>query len=175
MIYILLFGSAIFYIATQALNDIIGVELGFSPTQWSYVVTLIFLVSAVVSQALPYLERRYSVDKVFVVTLLGVALSLIATPYFGLLLGALVVILRFALQTIGDNAASIIVNKQTPSRDRATTLSTYNLLAHLPYALGASAMGAYINSSSSLWFSFYLGLFVVLVVVSNLVLRKKAS
>jgi hypothetical protein len=51
----------------------------------------------------------------------------------------------------------VVVNTEITSKNRATTLSTLNLLTMLPYALSAGWIGGYIDRTSPNQFAWVMG------------------
>ncbi|MBU1085402.1 hypothetical protein KKB06_03585, partial [Patescibacteria group bacterium] len=64
---------------------------------------------------------------------------------------------------INKNITSEIVNQSTKSKYRATTISTFNLLLIIPYALIAIFIGKFIDSFSARIFAVYFGIFLFIV------------
>jgi hypothetical protein len=70
-------------------------------------------------------------------------------------------LLGIVSEVVYNNSTSVLVNQNTESKVRATTLSTLSLLRSLPYAMGGSLVGALVLLSGgaknfSLWFGLIL-------------------
>lgn len=162
--------AAVIYMVYQVVNDILGVEFGFSPWQWSMVTMVVFFVSALGSLMTPKLIRWVGKKYSYIIATCIVGLTLIISPWLTLMIGGLSVLIRFIFTTITNNIASVWINENTDSRYRATTLSTYNLLTNLPYAITAYFLGAIMQLWSGKWFAFALG--VILLVILLPMLRR---
>jgi hypothetical protein len=69
-----------------------------------------------------------------------------------------------------------MINKQTESKYRATTISTFNMLKNLPYVLTAAFIGRLMDIISARHFAFYFGLALLAVLLlQKLTLDKKKS
>ena len=92
-----------------------------------------------------------------------------------ILFGVLLMV-RVIMEVIYDNASSTVINRNTDSSVRATTLSSLSLLRSLPYAIGGSFIGSAVQmvggaKNFSMWFG--LTLMAVTVVLSNRIEREK--
>ena len=105
-----------------------------------------------------------------------IAASLIISPVAGLVLGGLMVLLRYNVAPIFNNLASIMINQHTESKYRATTISTFNMIKNLPYVLSAFFIGRLMDIISARLFAFYFGLaLLIVIVIQQLLLPKKQS
>jgi len=93
----------------------------------------------------------------------------------GAIVGIMLIVMRIASSTTFRNSRSVIINKEISSRNRATTLSTLTLLTELPYALGASLIGLYIDRTSPNEFAYLLGVGIVAILIIIFALRRSGS
>jgi len=162
---LMLLSTAVFIVITdEMLNDILAVEFGFSETQLGIFIAACFLLSAGASQLTPYLKKRLGEIQGLLLMGFIIALSLIISPLAGLILGGLSLIIRFSLQAIYNNFISIIVNRNTSSQYRATTLSTFNMIKNMPYVLTAFLAGTLVDIFSAQSIAFVLGIILVVLV-----------
>jgi predicted MFS family arabinose efflux permease len=68
---------------------------------------------------------------------------------------------------------SIIVNKEIPSKNRATTLSTVALLAKIPYSIAALFIGSFFDKGRFQEFLIGLGLLIFIILFLNLIFTQK--
>jgi uncharacterized membrane protein len=81
-----------------------------------------------------------------------------------------------SFNTINQIITSKLINDQTPSENRATTLSTFNMLLSLPYILMATWIGFLADKYTVQGVVFWLGIvmFAGLVIsVGNLWLKRR--
>jgi hypothetical protein len=102
--------------------------------------------------------------------------SYVVSPYVGLVVGGLSLIIRSSTQSIFGNLASVEINNNTESKYRSTTISTFNMIKNLPYILTAYFIGSISDILSAKQTSFYLGLIlIVFLVIVYLVKRDKSN
>lgn len=175
----LLVGTGIFLvIASQVLNDVLGVEFGFQPQQFGIISASMYLIASAATQLVPILRKKLSSVSIVLITALGIAGTFIVSPFLGFMTGAFILGLRWCLQYMYDSTASIIVNTNAVSKYRATTISTLNMLKNLPYALAAYSLGSVMEHASARMFAYYLGiamLGVIAVAYTFLQSNKKFS
>lgn len=80
---------------------------------------------------------------------------------------------RFTMQTVFDNLSSEIINHNTDSAYRATTLSTFNLIQSIPYVLTAFFLGALADIYSAITLAFLLGLFLLFYLGVHVLLKRR--
>ena len=79
--------------------------------------------------------------------------------------GGLILAFRSSLMAIFESLVSIVVNNNTESKYRATTLSTFNMIKNTPYVLTAYFIGRISDTISAKNTAVLLGitLFILLV------------
>ena len=157
--------GGILLICEEMLDSVLALEFGFKPQSSGVLFSVVFLVSAVVSQLSPSLNRHLgSIKSLFLISLV-VGLSFIISPYVGIVLGGLSLIIRNSSGMLYHNLASVVINEQTESKYRATTLSTFNMLKNLPYVFTAYLFGHYMDIIGARQFTFILGLVVIALII----------
>lgn len=161
---LLIIPGSIMVATENVINDATAVEYGFSSTQLGILATCLYLFGAYVSSRTDFILKRYARNTLYIMMAGLYIVSLLATPYLTLYAGALLLIFRLGIQTLYGNLTSVVVNENTESRYRATTLSTYNLIHNIPYVLSATGIGLLMNAFTARTFSFYLGIGVAIAV-----------
>jgi MFS family permease len=150
-------------IAHQLLNDVLAVEFGFKSHQLGILLGVLSLLSAVASQAAPWLGKHFKINNFFFLIGALIALTLIVSPYVGLVLGGAALFARVIFQVIFRNLVSVAINNEIESKYRATTLSTFNLLKNIPYIIVAYYIGYLMDLFTARIFAAGLGIILLLV------------
>jgi len=161
-------------IADEMLNDILAVEFGFNEKQLGIFVAVIFLISAGISQIAPKIRRHFK--ETDAILLMGglIAITFAVSPLAGLFLGGLSLIFRASFKTVYENLASVIINNRTPSRYRATTISTFNMIKNLPYMISAYFLGTLMDLFTAKRFAFVLGILLFFLILVQLLKFRSA-
>jgi len=175
-IYLLLTIGCIFVVSTQSLDSILGIEFGFNDRSLSILTAAILLITSVSVQFVPKLRRKFgNIISLFLVGITGVFIYFLS-PFVSILFGGLILILRQISDSFFENLSSNVINNSVPSKFRATSISTFNMIKQLPYAVGAFFLGAIMDNITARNFAFILGiLLLILLVASYLNLRKNSS
>lgn len=165
-------------IAFEVLNDVLLVEFKFSEKQLGLIAAVIYLTSAGIAQLAPIIGRKLKPKKSAVVSGGIIALSFVASPFVNMIFGGLTVLLRNAGQIVLENNVSVLVNRSTDSKYRATTISTFEMIKKLPYVLTAFFIGRVMDLWSGKTFAFWLGIImlaVLIIVISKLTKPLKSA
>lgn len=164
LIFFLVSIASIGVVADEMLNDVLAVEFGFQPHQLGVFIAVVSLISAAVSQFSSRIIRR--VGSINTVVLLGLILSMtyLLSPWVGIVVGGLTLLLRVSFQSIVHNATSGVINQHTESRYRATTLSSFNMIKNLPYVFSAYLLGSLMDIITVRIFAFVLGIAVLAII-----------
>src|SRR2546423_1137885 len=109
----------------------------------------------------PSLEKYISYQKTILVIGILIALSLLVSPWLGMILGGILLIFRSSLQAMYINLSSVFINHHTESKYRATTLSTFSLLRNIPYLIAAYFLGSFADTYSAIVLSSILGIILL--------------
>lgn len=173
---LLLSVGSILIISDEMLNDILAVEFGFTAIQLGIFASVIALITAGFSQLTPYIRNKITDAKIIIVIGIFVAITFMISPLVGIIIGGISLIIRSCLQTTYHNMASIMINKNTESKYRATTISTYNMIKNLPYVLSAFILGSLMDFFTAKNFAFALGLLLIsLTMIQAVKLRKEIN
>ncbi len=158
---ILLIIGSIMTVSDEMIDSILAFEFGFTPVTLGIFTSVVFAFAALVSQ----LSSKLNLTKHFHLFILGllVALSFIISPFVGIVFGGLSIILRNGLRLLAINTSSVLINQSAESKYRATTISTFNMLKNIPYALSAFYIGTLMDNISAKLFTFYLGLILLIM------------
>src|SRR5690606_32758416 len=94
------------------------------------------------------------------------SISIFISPFIGLYLGGLTILLREFFNSYPDTLATKILNGKVESNVRATTISAYYMVKGLPYALTAFFIGAFIDAYTAS-ISLVVLLFIFLAVLAT--------
>lgn len=156
-------------ILDEMLYSFLGVEFGLKAESIGIVWAIIFLVSAVAVQTTPFIRKSLGDKKAIVLTGSIIALTLIVSPILGLTLGVISILFSSTFLAILTNLTSIIINKNTESKYRATTLSTFNMIKNIPYVLSAYFIGSLSDSISAKNSAFVLGIILIFFLVFQMI------
>lgn len=155
-------------ICFEMLEDILAVEFGFQAHQLGLFWAVVTLSAGLASQLTPILKRKFNIRFLYMAIGTVIATALFVSPWAGFLAGALSIFIRDILLVVFDNLTSIIINNNTESRFRATTISTFNLARSIPYIFVAYFIGYIMDVFSGRVFAAGLGamLFISLLVAA---------
>lgn len=160
-------------IANEMLDYFLGAEFGFSEIQLGILWGVIYIISAVATQATPYLRKIFKNNLSIILTGVVMAVTFIISPFLGLVLGGISLGIRASLESVFGNLASITINQNTESKFRATTLSTFNMIKNIPYVLSAYFIGSISDKLSAKTTAMYLGILLLVFIVVQLFLSQK--
>jgi len=164
-----------YWIAAQILGVSQAREYGMGPREVSWLWGAGSLISIIVSWNFARFLGLLGEKKLVTMAATMMVLSFVLAKYVGLPAGVALVLMRFASSSAFRNVRTVIVNTWISSKNRATALSTLNLLTQAPYILLAPFFGSFIDQTSPNQFAWLLGLGIVAVVGAThlLYLRKK--
>lgn len=131
-----------------------------------------YIISAIASKAFMGLNNRFGGITLLVVSAGVLVSSFLLANFVGLTVGTLLIVGRISSSTTFRNVRSMIINRSIKSENRATSLSTLNLLTQLPFTLFATGAGFIIQTQGPNKFALILGI-TLLIVLSSLVLFAK--
>lgn len=152
-------------ISSEMVDSFLSFEFGYTDKQLGILWSVIFILSALASQFTPKINKLFGLKNSLILTGLIMVISYVVSPFVGLVIGGLSLIVRASLQGIFGNLSSIIINNNTESKDRATTLSTFNMVKNIPYVLSAYFIGSISDLFSAKTTSLYLGIVLLALIV----------
>lgn len=162
LLFLALWGMSVMY-DDGFLRLAMAADFGFDGEQASYVFALVTLVSAAAVAWFGNTNRKYiQMNLLLITAVMGLAFLaaiFINSPWLGI--GVML-----AIGVVGNLSlpwVNILINQETESRYRATTLSTMQLFANLPYILVAITLGSALTSGQL--DLFYLGLGLIILAI----------
>jgi len=161
----------------NVLDDLLAVEYGFTPLSVSILFSVACVIAGIASYYVPHLKIKFDERKTLMISMIIIAIALIVSPIIGMVTSGVLLMIRVIMEVLYDNAASSLINKNTSSEVRATTLSSLSLLRSIPYGLGGSFVGVLvILSGGAKMFAMYFGIVLTLsVIVLGLRIPKKVN
>ena len=147
-------------ISSEMVDSFLSFEFKFGDKQMGILWAVVFVVSAIVSQATPIINKKLGLLNSIFLTGVVMAITLVVSPLVGIVLGGLTIIIRASSQGVFGNLASININQNTVSEYRATTISTFNMIKNVPYVLTAYFVGRISDTFSAKITSAYMGVFL---------------
>lgn len=169
----LLILGGVFVVLDEMLEAFLLVEFGFKAQAMGIIYAIIYILSAFSSQLTPRLTQKFKLNSALIFIGLITAASLIISPFVGMIIGGLVILLRYNLAPVFNNLSSVMINQNTESKYRATTISTFNMIKNMPYVLSAFFIGHLMDIMSARVFAFYFGLALLIVIVTQQLLLSK--
>jgi hypothetical protein len=162
-------------ISSEMVDSFVSFEFGFTDKQMGVLWSVIFILSAFASQLTPKIKKYFGLNKSLFIVGIFMAVTFIISPFIGLIIGGISLILRSSLQGIFGNLSSVVINNNTESKYRATTISTFNMIKNVPYVLTAYFIGGISDLLSAKIVSMYLGIALVGLVAISLFRRKRIA
>lgn len=157
----------------EMIDNFLGVEFGFTPISIGVLFSVMYIVGAVASQLTPKIKEKFGVNRGILISGGLMALTYILSPIMGLVVGGASLIFRSGLQAVLGNFSTIVINQNTESRFRATTISTFSMLKNIPYALLAFGVGTISDTISAKKTTFILGILLLGLLLFQI--RQKSS
>lgn len=163
--YLMVTGGFLVFIY-NLLDDLLAVEYGFSPTTISWLFSVACLVAGVAAYLVPRMKVKISLNLALILPMLVIGFCLTLSPIVGMWASAVLLMIRVIGESVYQNYTSVALNENTPSKVRATTLSSLSLLRNIPYALfGTFVGGAVVWAGSAKNFALYYGLALLALTV----------
>lgn len=150
-----------YYVAADLLGLSQLREYGLGTNTAGWVFGIGFMISATAAHYYPRLRKRWGAERLVWGAGAMMIVSLLSAKWVGAGVGIGLIMLRISSSTTFRNSRSVIVNAEIESKNRATTLSTLNLLTMLPYGVTAGLIGAYIDRTSPNQFAWVMGVGIV--------------
>ncbi len=149
------------------------VAQGWNGTQLGIISSVMFLASAAIGQLTQFFSNKLGAWFANIFAGLAIAITMILIPFLGIFVGTAFIMLRNGIMEIFGNSASENINRATQSKYRATTLSTYSMLANIPYIAAAFFIGKLMDTYSVHTVTGWLGLVLVLIILVAVMVSPK--
>ena len=157
--------SCFYVLSDEMLDSMLGYEFGLS----SQMLGILFSIIALSGALFSYLSSKVSHDKDLfwmILVLSGFsALTYLLSPLAGVVLGSVLLVTRSSIMAVHNNFQSALLNQHISSKFRATTLSSFNLIKTLPYAVSAPILGAYMQQFTAKNFAFFIGIIIAISLI----------
>lgn len=154
----------------EGLNDILSVGFGFTEVQLGIFASVLGLVGAGTSVIAGKLSEKGH-GKLLYFGAIGVYLvSLLVSPFVGLVLGGMTILIRNIAGPIIENESSAFLNERIESKYRATALSAFSMLKSLPYAVTIYFISAATDVFPPAWVAFAIGGFFFFAFALNILI-----
>jgi MFS family permease len=170
---LLLFIGFFVIIASEMIDGFLGFEFGFNEIQMGILWSIIYVVCAVASQLTPLIRKTLKGNSSIIVVGVLMGVTFIISPFIGLVVGGLSLAFRSSLHSIFGNLYSTLINNNTDSKFRATTLSTFNMIKNTPYVLTAFFIGSLSDKFSAKTIALYLGVILITFILIPLIPPKR--
>jgi hypothetical protein len=143
---VLLLTFGIFHTAAyEIIDDLLVIDYGYTAGAIGILYAVAIFIAIPSSLMYEKISKKISSMHIIYIGIAVLALHYIFTPWIGVGLWTTLFLLRVLYSPLRENAISEIINKHTPSKIRATTLSTYSMLKIIPFVLMAGWLGAQIE------------------------------
>lgn len=163
--------GALVAVTEEVLDDVLAVELGYSPTGLGLLFAGVYLVAAAASGVAGRWAERWAPRSSALILGSIIAASLLPSPWMGIGLGGVAIALRAATRSFLDVASATAVNDLVPSQIRATAVSSFVAARNAPYVACAYAVGALMDRITGLYFAVAFGLVSLLVICALATVR----
>lgn len=171
----LLLTFSIFHVfAYEIIDDITVIDFGYAARAIGILYAATIFIAIPSSLIYEKISRKIAPVKLVYLGILIIALNYVFTPWLSVYIWTLLFILRVAYSPLRANAISEILNKNTESKIRATTLSTYSMLKIIPFVLLSGILGMQIEKIGVRNFdAIFFGLMFVVTIPQIALLTKK--
>ena len=175
--FVLIIAFAAFsHLIYQVFDSALAIEFGFTESQLGIFFAIATLASAAGSHYYTRIKKWFGLKGLYALLFVTLAISILVSPFIGLMIGGLTIVLREFFKGYADILATDAINKTTKSNVRATTISTYYMIVGLPYALAAYFIGGLIDLyTPSVSLVMLLAGFVALSVILYFAFTKRAQ
>ena len=157
------------------LKPVLATENGFLSTGQGIIFAVANLIAGFSATLVPLIRKKFKDFKGL--TILGLIMGLIWIV-FSFKLGGWMAIVFFAISFIGGISypwISTIVNKEIPSKDRSTTISTMALISSTPYVLIAIVAGNLIDQGKLNYLTIGIAVLIFVGIGLNIIFKKQSD
>lgn len=144
----------------------VGINFGMDAAALSVFTSTVYVFVAIAVRALPFIRRKWGdfagltvMNLFMIIALFGMALPLGSA-------GVLIMFMMHMGGAVSRSWMSVVVNENTPSEIRATTISTMALIYKIPYVLVAAVVGVMIERGQVGIFTVITGAVALVLLIS---------
>lgn len=172
-ITILLITFGAFYtIAYELLDDISVVSFGYTAVGIGLLYGILYILKIPFGLLYEKVSGRYKPYLLIALGALVIILNYIFSPWISVYTWTGLFLVRIMYGPIRTNAITEIINRNTPSKIRATTISTNELLRKIPFVFLAGFLGKLIDIYGAKIFAFWFALLFLIFIVPQFVVYR---
>lgn len=138
---LLLSFEAFHVVAYEIVDDLAVIDFGYVSTSIGILYAIAVFLTIPGSLMYEKVSKKIPPIVLVYIGILFLGTHYLITPWIGIVVWTGVFLARVFFAPFQTNAMSEILNKHTPSRIRATTLSTYSMLKTIPFVILSSYIG----------------------------------
>jgi MFS family permease len=166
-VLLLTFGT-FWTIAYEIIDDASVVAFGYDAVGIGLLYSITTLITIPFSLVYENLSKKYSSFTLIIGAILVLVLNYIFSPWIGTIVWTGLFLLRVIYSPIRDGAVTELINTRTPSKIRATTISTYELLRKIPFLILAGYIGSLMDIHGVQWLGFWFALLLLILSLPQL-------
>jgi MFS family permease len=171
-IFLLTFG-AFHVVAYEIVDDITVIDYGYSAQAIGILYSIAIFAAVPASLLYEKISKKIEPLKLIFIAVFALAVNYMFTKWIGVTIWTGLFLLRILASPLRNNAISQILNKNTDSSIRATTLSTYSMLKVIPYVLLGGVIGSQIEGVGVRTFSTVFFTILLITIVPQMILLMK--
>jgi MFS family permease len=150
-----------------------GEYFGFGGSETTYILGVGSVITAVLLLFIPKLIKKIGINSVYFLLMLIAFLSyVIPLLTFIPALGFIAIVFRRIVNRTSHATNAIYANKYISSEDRATTLSTLNLIGQIPYVFISIFFAGLFAVENIVYYFIFMSVFILLTLVLQVVNTK---
>ena len=146
---VLLTSSITIILVGASLDNALAVYYGMSEAAMGILFSVTILAGAAGNYLYPRLKSVFGFTGLALIGLAVLVGSSLLAPFVGMALGSLAILSRFVVYQWPEIQASTVINSLVASNSRATALSTFSMVSHLPYLFLAVPIGISIEKMNA--------------------------
>ncbi len=153
--------GAFMVVEYEILDDAAVVDWGFNSTQIGLIYAGATLIAIPASYLYERFSRKFKLENIIAASAIFIIINYIFSPWIPALVWVALFFMRVFYSPLRQSAVSELLNHNTPSRIRAVTISSYELLRKIPYVILAGVIGAQMDILGVRWFSHYFAILLL--------------
>jgi hypothetical protein len=167
---LLLFTYGVFStLAYELVDDMSVVAFGYDAVGIGILYSVVVFLAIPFSLLYQYLEKRLSTICLLFGAIGLLALNYVFSPWISVYVWTGIFLVRVIYSPIKEAAITQVINTRTPSKIRATTISTYELVRKIPYLFIAGSVAVWLDAYGVKQLASGFGLMLIILSVPQLV------